>query len=104
MQYFNNPKIGLVLGSGGARGYAHLGVIKVLYEKGIHIDLIVWTSFGSIFGAAYAAGCDIYELKKIALVEAANHALHDIKIKTPNLYSKIGLKIEGGWSHNFVSK
>jgi len=63
----NGPKIGLVLGSGGARGYAHLGVLKVLHEQGIHIDLIAGTSFGSIIGAAYAAGCDIYELEKIAL-------------------------------------
>ncbi len=63
----NGPKIGLVLGSGGARGYAHLGVLKVLHEQGIHIDLIVGTSFGSIIGATYAAGCDIYELEKIAL-------------------------------------
>lgn len=66
-QCTNSPKIGLVLGSGGARGYAHLGVLKVLHEEGIHIDLIVGTSFGSIIGAAYAAGCDIYELEKIAL-------------------------------------
>jgi len=67
LQYTKATKIGLVLGSGGARGYAHLGVLKVLYEADIHIDLIVGTSFGAIVGAGYAAGRNIYELEKIAL-------------------------------------
>ncbi len=67
MQHSKATKIGLVLGSGGARGYAHLGVLKVLYEADIHIDLVVGTSFGAIVGAGYAAGRNIYELEKIAL-------------------------------------
>lgn len=67
MQYTKAIKIGLVLGSGGARGYAHLGVLKILQEAEIHIDLVVGTSFGAIVGAAYAAGGNIYELEKIAL-------------------------------------
>jgi NTE family protein len=48
-------KIGLALGGGGARGLAHLGVIKVLYEKGIKPDLIVGTSIGAIIGAMLAS-------------------------------------------------
>jgi len=60
-------KIGLVLGSGGARGYAHIGALKVLCEADIPIDLVVGTSFGAIVGAAYAAGGNIFELEKIAL-------------------------------------
>ena len=67
MQYNKTPKIGLVLGSGGARGYAHLGVLKALYEADIDIDLVVGTSFGAIVGAGYTAGRNIYELEKIAL-------------------------------------
>jgi len=67
LQHSKATKIGLVLGSGGARGYAHLGVLKVLYEADIHIDLVVGTSFGAIVGAGYAAGRNIYELEKIAL-------------------------------------
>ncbi len=49
-------KIGLALGGGGARGLAHLGVIKVLYEHDIKPDLIVGTSIGAIIGAMLACG------------------------------------------------
>jgi len=59
-------KIGLVLGGGGVRGYAHLGALKAIYEAGIKIDFIVGTSFGALVGAGYAAGNNIYELEKIA--------------------------------------
>ena len=45
------PKIGLALGSGGARGFAHLGVIKVLIEAGIPIDLIAGSSMGALVAA-----------------------------------------------------
>ena len=48
-------KIGLALGGGGARGLAHLGVIKVLYEHGIKPDLIVGTSIGAMIGAMLAS-------------------------------------------------
>lgn len=48
------PRIALVLGGGGARGYAHIGVLKVLKEAGIEYDLIVGTSVGSLIGAMYA--------------------------------------------------
>jgi len=59
LQHTKATKIGLVLGSGGARGYAHLGALKALYEADIHIDLVVGTSFGAIVGAGYAAGRNI---------------------------------------------
>src|SRR5258705_12632671 len=50
------PKTALVLSGGGARGLAHIGVLKVLRDFRIPIDLIVATSMGSIVGGAYAAG------------------------------------------------
>ncbi len=50
------PVVALVLGSGGARGYAHIGVIEVLEQHGIRPDFIVGTSAGSIVGAIYASG------------------------------------------------
>jgi len=50
------PRIGLVLGGGGARGTAHVGVLKVLEELRIPIDVVVGTSMGSIVGGLYAAG------------------------------------------------
>lgn len=50
------PKIGLALGSGSARGLAHLGVIRALQEAGIKIDCVAGTSIGALVGAVYAAG------------------------------------------------
>src|SRR3954462_15764421 len=59
------PKVGLVLGGGGARGGAHLGVIEVLEEMRVPVDCIAGTSMGALVGGAYAAGVaptDITEL------------------------------------------
>jgi len=50
------PRIGLVLGSGSARGWAHVGVIKVLERAGLKPDIVCGTSIGALVGAAYAAG------------------------------------------------
>ena len=60
------PKIGLALGSGGARGLAHIGVLKVLEEENIPIDMIAGTSMGALVAAFYAAGQDIDALLKIS--------------------------------------
>ena len=49
-------RVGLALGSGSARGWAHVGVIRALQEAGIHPDLVCGTSIGALVGAAYAAG------------------------------------------------
>lgn len=51
-----SPRIGLALGSGSARGWAHIGVLKALQEMGIRADIIAGCSVGAIVGAAYAAG------------------------------------------------
>lgn len=58
-------KIGLALGSGGAKGFAHIGVLQVLQENQIPVDLIAGTSIGSVIGACYAAGCDLYMMGKL---------------------------------------
>ncbi|WP_163101394.1 patatin-like phospholipase family protein [Peribacillus alkalitolerans] len=60
------PKIGLALGSGGARGFAHLGVLKVLKENNIRVDYIAGSSMGALVGAFYAAGTDMEQLYKIS--------------------------------------
>ncbi len=52
----DRPLIAFVLGGGGARGFAHIGVLKVLDDAGIRADLVVGTSAGSVVGALYAAG------------------------------------------------
>lgn len=61
------PRVALVLGGGGARGYAHVGVVKVLHEAGIPIDLIVGTSAGALVGAMYADTKDPKYLENIML-------------------------------------
>ena len=50
------PRIGLALGSGSARGWAHIGVIEALAEAGVEADIVCGTSIGSLVGAAYVAG------------------------------------------------
>jgi NTE family protein len=50
------PKIGVVLSGGGAKGFAHIGVLKVIEEAGIPIDYIGGTSMGGIIGGLYAIG------------------------------------------------
>ncbi|WP_175596683.1 patatin-like phospholipase family protein [Bacillus sp. MRMR6] len=66
MREMDQPKIGLVLGSGGARGFAHLGVIKVLKEAGIPIHLIAGSSMGALVGSFYGAGIEIDHLYKLS--------------------------------------
>lgn len=61
------PKIGLALGGGAARGFAHIGVIKMLESQGIVPDYIVGTSAGAVVGALYAGGNDAYAIQKIAI-------------------------------------
>ncbi len=62
---YNRPKIGLVLGGGGAKGAAHIGVLKVLEEQHIPIDCIAGTSMGAIVGSLYASGLSAAEIEKI---------------------------------------
>lgn len=57
------PRIGLVLSGGGARGGAHLGVLKVLQELQVPVDVVVGTSAGAIIGAAYASGMSLPEIE-----------------------------------------
>ena len=59
-------KIALVLGGGAARGFAHIGVIKMLESQGIVADYVVGTSAGAVVGSLYAGGHDAYAMQKIA--------------------------------------
>lgn len=61
------PKIGLALGGGAARGFAHIGVIQVLEEAGIKVDMVSGTSAGSLVAAIYASGKSGSQLQQIAL-------------------------------------
>src|SRR5712692_8049806 len=64
---FKRPKVGLVLSGGGARGIAHIGVLKTLEKHHVPIDFIVGNSMGGIVGGIYAAGYSVAELESIVL-------------------------------------
>lgn len=85
------PVIALVLGSGGARGYAHIGVIEVLEQQGIRPDFIVGTSAGSIVGSIYASGKSAAELRDIALKLKAND-VRDVNVSLKGFFD--GKKVE----------
>jgi NTE family protein len=61
-----SPRVALVLGSGGPRGFAHIGVLKALEDAGIKPDLIVGSSVGAMVGALYASGVGARELERMA--------------------------------------
>ena len=60
------PRLGLALGGGAARGFAHIGVIQVLEENGIKVDLVAGTSAGSLVAALYASGKGGKEMQALA--------------------------------------
>lgn len=60
------PRVGLALGGGAARGFAHIGVIQVLEENGIKVDLVAGTSAGSLVASLYASGKSGKEMQQLA--------------------------------------
>lgn len=59
--------IGIALGGGGARGFAHVGILEVMEEHGLKVDYMAGTSMGSVIGAMYALGMPLKRIKEIAL-------------------------------------
>jgi NTE family protein len=64
MTRWMGKKLGLALGGGGVRGFCHIGVLKVLEQEGITVDLIAGTSAGALIGAAYASGSLLQEIHR----------------------------------------
>ncbi len=93
----NKPKlkIGLALGSGGAKGFAHLGALKAFEDNGIEFDMVAGTSIGSIVGAFYCNGyssTDIFEmLKRVNFNEIKNLTM--IGMDTLGLFSVVDREI-----------
>lgn len=71
------PKIGLVLSGGGAKGFAHVGVLKVLESAGIKIDYIGGTSMGAVIGGLYASGYNATQIDSIVRVTNFDNLLMD---------------------------
>ncbi|MBN2367852.1 patatin-like phospholipase family protein [Candidatus Woesearchaeota archaeon] len=91
---FRPKKVGLALGSGGARGFAHLGVIKVLLENNIPIDYISGSSIGSIVAAYYALNLDIKGLEDISLGLKKRDMLKFIDLNNPSVSILRGNKVK----------
>jgi NTE family protein len=71
------PKVALVLSGGGARGFAHVGVLRVLKELRIPVDFVVGTSMGAVIGGAYAAGRSVEEIEEIVRNTSWENVLAD---------------------------
>ena len=93
-------KIGLALGGGAARGFAHIGVIKALEAQGIVPEIVVGTSAGSVVGSLYASGMNGFTLQKTAL------AMDEATISdwALPLFSKSTGVLKGEALQNYVNK
>lgn len=100
----SRPKIGLVLSGGSAHGLSHIGVLKVLEERGIQVDYITGTSMGSIIGGLYAMGMTADEIEDLALNQdwtelvATDVPLQDIAPSEKAYHNRypLTLKVKGG--------
>ncbi len=85
-------KLGLALSGGGAKGFAHIGVLKVLEEEGIPVHMVSGTSMGSIIGSLYAIGYSPHEIEEIARTTNWNILLNDSYQINPQQISNSILK------------
>jgi len=81
-----NPKIGLSLAGGGAKGFAHVGVLKVLDSLGVKVDYIAGTSMGSIIGGLYASGYTGKDIEKIVMDTDFYSLIRDPKSRTESTF------------------
>ncbi|WP_036138598.1 patatin-like phospholipase family protein [Luteibacter sp. 9135] len=89
------PRIGLALGGGAAKGFAHIGVIKMLEASGIHADVVSGTSAGSVVGVLYASGMDAFQLQEQAF------ALDESNIRDVRFFS--GGLVQGQKLQDYVN-
>ncbi|WP_298151504.1 patatin-like phospholipase family protein [Flavobacterium sp.] len=88
-QQNHRPKVGLVLTGGGAKGFAHIGVLKVLEESGVEISYIGGTSMGAVVGGLYAAGYKAKQIDSIFTSTDFDELLKDyIPRSTKNFFGK----------------
>lgn len=82
----SKPKIGLALGSGGARGWAHIGVIRALEEHGIVPDVVSGCSMGALVGAAYVGGnLDALERWALSITQRKMATMIDVNLLSGGL-------------------
>ena len=88
------PKVGLVLSGGGAKGFAHISVLKEIEKQGLHLDYIGGTSMGSIIGGLYAIGYSANQIEK--LIHSTNFS--------PLIQDKIPRREKTYFEKTFVEK
>jgi NTE family protein len=88
--------VGLALGGGAARGFAHIGVIKMLEASGIQVDVVAGTSAGSVVGALYASGMDAFAMQQVAI------ALDEASIRDVRLFG--GGLVQGRKLKDYVDR
>lgn len=84
-------RIGLALGGGAAKGFAHIGVIKMLEASGIHVDVVSGTSAGSVVGALYAGGMDPFQLQQAA-AKLDEASIRDVRLFSGGLVQGLALQ------------
>ena len=89
-------RIGLALGGGAAKGFAHIGVIKMLEANGLRLEVVSGTSAGSVVGALYASGMDAFQMQQQAF------ALDEAKIRDVSLFS--GGVVKGQKLQDYVNE
>jgi len=89
-------RIGVALGGGAAKGFAHIGVIKMLEASGLRVEVVSGTSAGSVVGALYASGMDAFQMQQQAF------ALDEAKIRDVSLFS--GGVIKGQKLQDYVNE
>ncbi|MHC1771259.1 MAG: patatin-like phospholipase family protein [Flexilinea sp.] len=102
---FHRPTIGLVLSGGGARGLAHIGVLRTLEREGIPIDYLIGTSMGGVIAAGYAAGMNSHILEREALAATQKrHIFHMADPALPNGGLIRGQKVLAYFKQEFGEK
>src|ERR1700750_1934639 len=93
------PKIGLTLSGGGAKGLAHIGILKAIDSAGLKIDYVTGTSMGSIIGSLYAVGYSGDSIEKIArtidwdVILSNQSSLRNIIMEEKSEYGKYDLEL-----------
>jgi NTE family protein len=101
----HRPRIGLTLSGGGAKGLAHIGILKAIDSAGLKIDYITGTSMGSILGALYAIGYSADSIEKIArhidwdLLLSNQSSMRSIIMEEKNEYGKYDIELP--WVNNW---
>jgi len=104
---WRQKRIGLALGGGGARGFAHIGVLKALVREKIPIDIIVGTSSGALIGGAYASGMPPEEMERkigeyLNSKEYQSSAVRTIEKAHDGEHASLTRKVQGFFQNKFL--